>query len=134
MAATAHDGTTHQPGRDGASMGALLGGIVTDLEALVQQELALASHQIREEVDGAASAVLGLALGGLTIALGAALLGAGAALGVARSLRWPSWMGLAAIGAGVTLFGAILLVVLWRRVPTLETPLWRRRRSSSDRT
>jgi len=131
--AAAANGSTHQPGRDGPSVGTLLSGIVTDLQVLAQQELALASQEIREEVDGAASAILGLALGGVTIAIGAALLGAGAALTLAHWLLWPSWMGLAVVGTGVAAFGAILLAGLWRRVPTLETPLWRRRRISSGR-
>jgi putative superfamily III holin-X len=133
VAAVAHNGATSHPGRDAPSMGSLLTGIVTDLEVLVRQEIQLASTEIRAEVDEAAGAVLGLAVGGMTIALGIVLLGGGAALYLAHRLEWPTWMGLVTVGAGLAVFGTILLGALWRRLARLENPLWRRTPSNSDR-
>ncbi len=132
MAATAHNGGMIHPG-EGASMGALLGGIVTDLEVLMRQEIALASHEIRDEVDDAAASVLGLAVGVMSVALGLMLAACGASLALARWLAWPTWEGLAAVGGGLTVVGLMLFTLFSRRVSTLRSRPWRRRPKSSGR-
>src|SRR5262245_15956938 len=105
-------------------MGTLLTAIVTDLEELVRQELALASRAIRAEDTDAAASVLGLAVGGVTIALGVVLVSAGGSLALAYWLDWPTWLGFGAVGAGLAVIGTGLFVYYSRRVSTLRNRPW----------
>lgn len=56
------------------SMTSLIEGLFADLRALVVQELRLASHEVREELDKARSAGISLALGAGLSVLGGLLL------------------------------------------------------------
>ena len=97
-------GEEHEP-----SAASLLTGIVADIQALMQQEIALATHELREEFGGALTSALRTAAAGVVIALGLGLLGVGLALALPRALEWPPWAGFVAIGAALGVVGLAAL-------------------------
>jgi len=104
------------------SITSLLTGIVADIQVLMQQEIALATRELREEFGSALASALGTAAAGIVIALGLGLLGVGLALALPGALEWPPWAGFVAIGAALSIVGLAVLRPRLRRT-ALETTL-----------
>jgi uncharacterized membrane protein YqjE len=104
------------------SVASLLTGIVADIQALMQQEIALATHELREEFASALTSALRSASAGVVIALGVGLLGLGLALALSRALDWPPWAGFVAVGAALSVVGGAALRPRLART-ALENPL-----------
>jgi len=128
-----------------SSIATLLGGIVGDAQQLVHQEIALARHEIREEINTAKDAGIQLAVAGAVLAVGGLLLVLMLAQGLADLLNWPTWAGYGIVGGVLAIIGAILFSAAQRRakqvrpVPekTIETLKenveWIKDRTTSDR-
>jgi hypothetical protein len=82
-----------------ASMSALAGGIISDAQQLIRQEMMLARAEIRQEVDKAKAAALSLAVGGFIAVLGVILL----CFGICYLITW-------ATGGAIPLFGSFLII------------------------
>jgi len=128
-----------------SSIATLLGGIVGDAQQLVHQEIALARHEIREEISTAKDAGIQLAIAGAVLTVGGLLLVLMLAQGLADLLNWPTWAGYGIVGVVLAIIGAILFSAAQQRakqvrpVPekTIETLKenveWIKDRTTSDR-
>src|SRR5437879_945908 len=93
-----------------ASVSSLVGGIITDAQQLIRQELALAKREMQEEVNKAKTAAVSLAAGGALALLGGVLL----CLMVVYLLHWltnttnehfPLWACYGVVGGLLALVG-----------------------------
>lgn len=82
-----------------ASMSSLVGGIITDAQQLIRQELLLARREIQDEINKAKVAALSVAVGGFVLLLGTILL----CVGIAHLITW-------ATQGVIPLFGSYLIV------------------------
>jgi len=135
------DPHVHEPTHDGGresppSVGALIGGIVSDVEVLLRQEFALASQEIRDEVQDTAGSVVGLVAIAAMVATGVVLLGAGGGLALAEWLQQPAWVGLLVAGGILAAVGILVVVVglrlRKRQQKRTESTGWLSKSSSSD--
>ena len=129
-----------------ASAAELLKGIIADVERLLQQELALAREELREDVQRLRRPVLGSILGTVVSAFGASILMVGFGRALTWRFEWPTWTGYALAGAGLLLIGAGVLagvrrafrrldLVPRKTVRTLEEQVeWLKHRRASGRT
>jgi putative superfamily III holin-X len=116
-----------------ASVASLLTGIVIDIQALAQQETALATEQLREEVANVVSNALKAAAGGVLGALGLWLLAFGGALAIPSALGWPLWAGFTTVGVVALLAASIAFLTIARR-RRKEKPEWNRQNGSATRS
>ena len=75
------------------SIGSLIRGILTDMQTLIREEIALARVEIREQAGRAGAAALSFGIAAAALAFGAIFLLVAIALGVAYLLGWPAWTG-----------------------------------------
>jgi hypothetical protein len=115
-----------------ASVASLLTGIVIDIQALAQQETALATQQLREEVANVVSNALKAAAGGVLGALGLWLLAFGAALAIPGALGWPLWAGFMTVGVVALVAASTAFLTIARR-RRKEKPEWNRQNGSATR-
>ena len=128
------------------SIAQLVGGIVSDAQVLVRQEIALARQEVREEIGQAKSGAIKLAIAGGVLAVGGLLLVLALAQGVADLFNWPAWAGYALIGVLAAIVGGVLLGTAQKQlkavnpvpektVETLkENVEWIKDRTTSDKT
>lgn len=93
------------------SMSALVSGIIRDTQTLIKQEMALAKHEVKDEVHKTVQAGVSLSVGVGLVAVGAGLL----LLMLVHLLNWaipamPSWGGYGIVGGIVLLVGVGLLL------------------------
>jgi len=129
-----------------ASVSTLISGIVGDAQELVRKEIALARHEIREEISTAKDAGIKLAIAGAVLAIGGLLLVLTLAQALADLLNVPTWVGYGIVGVVLAIVGYFLLSSAQKRmkefkpVPeqTVETMKenveWIKDRTTSDRT
>ena len=96
------------------SVSALVGGIITDAQQLIRQEVQLARREIQEEIHKAKAAALALVVGGFLALLGTVLL----SWMLVHLLYWatntvheqfPLWACFGIVGAAFTIIGGLLL-------------------------
>jgi uncharacterized membrane protein YqjE len=75
------------------SIGSLIRGILTDMQTLIREEIALARAEIREQAGRARAAALSFGIAVAALAFGAIFLLVAIALGIAYLLGWPAWTG-----------------------------------------
>ncbi len=90
------------------SMASLLGGIATDLQTLVRQEVALAKAEIMREWDKAKAAAGAMALGAAVLALGGLFLCLTVVAVLHEVAGLPWWASLLIVGGVFTGLGAVL--------------------------
>ena len=105
----------HAPTPD-ASIGSLLKGIITDVQTLIREEIALARVELTEQAVAARTAVLRFAAAAGAVACGCALLLVALALGLADALQWPPWAGFAVVGGALGLISLVLYLSARRRL------------------
>jgi protein-S-isoprenylcysteine O-methyltransferase Ste14 len=87
----------------------LMSGLVSDAKLLLRQELALAKHEIREEVRKTKTALVCLGAGGGVVAI-AGLLFIAMLVHLLNALTdWPLWICYGVVGGVFAIVGAILL-------------------------
>jgi len=104
------------PADTSPSMASLLGGIVSDIQTLIRQEVALARSEIQREWDKAKTAAGSMAVGSAILALGGILL----CLMVVHLLawafgypntpgrEWALWVAYLIVGGVLAVLGAVL--------------------------
>ena len=102
---------------------ALVGGIITDVHALIEQQLALFQHEIKGQVSQAREAGSLVAAGLSVLVMGGVLLGGM----LVHLLLWlapalPLWGCYGIVGAPVAGLGGILCLVGIRKFKHFETP------------
>jgi len=90
------------------SVASLLGGIVSDIQALIRQEITLAKTEMIREWDKAKTAAGSLAAGGAALALGGFLLGLAVVCVLHEVAGLPWWASFLIVGGAVTGLGAVL--------------------------
>ena len=98
------------------SIGSLLKGIVTDVQALIREEIALARVELTEQAVAARTSALRFAAAAGALACACALLLVALALGLADALQWPSWAGFAVVGGSLGLISLVLYLSARRRL------------------
>src|SRR5580704_10483635 len=108
MAENVH--TQHEP-----NMSALVGGIITDAQQLIRQEITLARSELQQEWRKIKTAAMSLAAGGVVAFVGAFLLAFGLvylfhwATGAVDQAAVPLWAWFLIVGAVITIIGGTLL-------------------------
>jgi hypothetical protein len=90
------------------SMSSLLGGIVSDLQTLVRQEIALAKTEMLGEWDKAKTAAGSLAAGVAVLAVGVFFLCVTVVCVLAEVARLPWWASFLIVGGVLAVLGAVL--------------------------
>jgi hypothetical protein len=90
------------------SMASLLGGIVSDLQALVRQEITLAKSEMIREWDKAKTAAGSMAAGATALTLGGLLLCLAVVCVLREVAGLPWWASFLIVGGAVTGLGAVL--------------------------
>ena len=96
----------HIPTESPPSMTSLLGGIVSDVQILVRQEITLAKTEIIGEWDKAKTAAGSMALGAAFLSLGGVLLCAAVICALHEVAGLPWWVSLLIVGGSLTVLGA----------------------------
>jgi hypothetical protein len=102
------------------SLTELLTGLVNDVKALLQQELALAKHEIRAELRKMMRAVVSLGLGGGIAAVGGWLLILMLVHLLYALTALPLWVCYGIVGGLFAIGGVVLLVIGQRKLARLH--------------
>jgi len=97
------------PADTSPSMSSLLGGIASDLQTLIRQEVALAKAEILREWDKAKTAAGAMAAGGAVLAVGGLFLCLTVAAALHEGARLPWWASFLIVGGVLAITGAVLL-------------------------
>ena len=96
-----------------ASVSSLVGGIISDAQQLIRQEMMLARRELQEEVNKAKMAAVSLAAGAVTALIGGILL----CVALAELISWlsdnhiPLWGSYALVGGLLAGVGVLLLYI-----------------------
>ncbi len=99
------------PADTGPSMASLLGGIATDLQTLIRQEIALAKAEFMREWDKAKAAAGAMAVGAAVLALGALFLCLCVVSVLHEAAGLPWWASFLIVGGVFTGLGAVLFFI-----------------------
>lgn len=99
-----------------ASIASLLKGIVTDLQTLMREELALARVELSEQATRAKTAALSFGIAAAALAFGGTFLLIAIALGISEALAWPLWAGFLTVAIVLALVGFIAYAMARRRL------------------
>jgi len=94
-----------------SSSASLVGGLISDVQSLVRQEIALVRQETIEDLGRLRLAGIALAPVGALLALGSMLLVLALAQGASELLHWPTWAGYAVIGAILAITGLLLMAM-----------------------
>jgi hypothetical protein len=97
------------PADTSPSMSSLLGGIVSDLQTLIRQEVALAKTEIQREWDKAKAAAGAMAFGAAVLAVGGLFLCLTVAAAFHEGVGLPWWASFLIVGGVLAITGAVLL-------------------------
>jgi uncharacterized membrane protein YqjE len=99
-----------------ASIGSLLKGIVTDLQTLLREELALARVELTEQATRARTAAVSFGIAATALAFGATFLLIAIALGISDAFAWPAWAGFLIVAVVLALVGFVSYAMARRRL------------------
>ena len=102
------------------SIGGLIRGILTDLKTLVQEEIALARVELREQAGKARAAALSFGMAAAALGFGAAFLLIAIAMGIAELAAWPLWSGFLIVAVVLSIVGFIALASGRRTLRTFQ--------------
>jgi putative superfamily III holin-X len=94
-----------------SSSASLVGGLISDVQSLVRQEIALVRQETLEDLARLKSAGMALVPAGALLAFGSLLLVLALAQGAAALLHWPAWAGYAGIGAILAITGILVISI-----------------------
>lgn len=107
--------------REDQSLSDLVRTLLDDVRHLFREEVALAKAEIRQELDQARAAVIGLAAGVVLALIGVVMLCLTAGRAIAYGLGWPVLGGYAIVGAVLLLIGFGALMSGQRKLQRLQT-------------
>jgi hypothetical protein len=99
------------PNESSPSMAALLGGIVSDIQTLVRQEIALAKSEMIREWDKAKTAAGTLVVGMVLLTLGGLFLSVTIACVLAEVAHLPWWAAFLIVGVVLTVAGVGFYII-----------------------
>jgi hypothetical protein len=102
------------------TLGQLVSGLVSDTQLLLRQELALAKHEVYEEVRKTKSAAVQLGIGIGLAALGGLLLIIMLVHALNALTQWPLWVCYGVIGGLIAVAGAALLYAGKRQLSDID--------------
>lgn len=91
------------------TIGGLIRGILTDLKTLVQEEIALARVEIRDQTVRARAAAMSFGVAATALLFGVAFLLIAAAMGIADLSGWPLWAGFLIVAVLLSVVGFVAL-------------------------
>jgi Na+/melibiose symporter-like transporter len=91
------------------SFGGLIRGILSDLQTLIREEVALARAEIREQAARARTAAFSFGVAAGALLCGATFLLIAIAMGVADLLNWPVWAGFLIVALVLSVVGFVAL-------------------------
>jgi uncharacterized membrane protein YqjE len=93
----------------GESVRGLLRGILMDIRTLIQEEIALARLEIREQAGRARAAALSFGIAAAALAFGGIFLLVAIATAIADLLNWPVWTGFLIVAVLLSIVGMVTL-------------------------
>ena len=93
----------------GESIRDLLRGILTDIQELIREEVALARVEIREQAGRARAAAVSFGIAAASLAFGGIFLLVAIATAIADMLDWPVWGGFLVVAALLSIVGVVTL-------------------------
>jgi uncharacterized membrane protein len=102
------------------SITALVKSILHDVRSLIEEEIALARLEIREQTTRAKAAAVSLGIAAVALMFGGIFLLVAAAIGIADVLDWPAWTGFLIVAALMSLIGAVTLVTGRRKLSAVQ--------------
>jgi uncharacterized membrane protein YqjE len=98
------------PGQvQGESIRGLLRGILTDIQQLIREEVALARIEIREQAGRARAAAVSFGIAAASLAFGGIFLLVALATAIADMLDWPVWAGFLVVSVLLSIVGFVTL-------------------------
>jgi hypothetical protein len=102
------------------SIGGLIRGILTDLKTLIQEEIALARVEFREQAGKARATALSFGMAAGALIFGAAFLLIAIAMAIAELAAWPLWAGFLIVAVLLAVIGFVALSSGRRKLRTLQ--------------
>jgi uncharacterized membrane protein YqjE len=102
------------------TIGGLIRGILTDLQTLLREEIALARIEIREQAGKARAAALSFGIAAAGLLFGLAFLLIAVATAISDELGWPAWAGFLVVGVLLSIVGFVSLSAGRRRLRTFQ--------------
>lgn len=102
------------------SIGGLVRGILTDIQTLVREEIALARVELREQAVRAKAAAVSFGIAAGALAIGSLFLLIAIAFGIADLLNWPAWTGFLIVAIVLTLVGLVTLASGRKKIRTVH--------------
>ena len=93
----------------GESLRGLLRGILTDIQELIREEVALARLEIREQAGRARAAAVSFGIAAASLAFGGIFLLVAIATAIADMLDWPVWAGFLVVSVLLSIVGFVTL-------------------------
>ena len=107
--------------REDQSLSDLVRTLLDDVRHLFREEVALAKAELRQEIDQARVAVIGLAVGVVLALIGVVMLCLTAGRAIAYGLGWPVLAGYGIVGAVLLLIGFGVLASGQRKLQRIRT-------------
>lgn len=102
------------------SISGLVRGILMDLRTLIQEEIALARVEIREQAGRARAAAMSFGMAAAALLFGGTFLLIAVATGIAELLDWPVWAGFLIVAVLLSLVGFVLLSAGRKQLQTVH--------------
>jgi uncharacterized membrane protein YqjE len=102
------------------SISSLLKGILTDLQSLKREEIALAPVELTEQATRARTAAMSFGMAVAALAFGGTFLLIAIALGISDAFNWPAWAGFLVVAIVLSIAGFIAYSAARRRVKAMN--------------
>ena len=102
------------------SISSLVKGILTDVQTLIREEMALARVELTQQATRAKAAAMSFGIAIAALLFGGTFLLIAAALGVADVFEWPAWAGFLAVAVVLCLTGLIAYSAARRRMTSVH--------------
>lgn len=102
------------------SISSLLKGILTDLQSLMREEIALARVELTEQATRARTAAMSFGVAVAALAFGGTFLLIAIALGISDVFNWPAWAGFLIVAFVLSLTGLIAYSAARRRMKAMH--------------
>jgi uncharacterized membrane protein YqjE len=102
------------------SISSLLKGILTDLQSLMREEIALARVELTEQATRARTAAMSFGMAVAALAFGGTFLLIAIALGISDAFNWPAWAGFLVVAIVLSIAGFIAYSAARRRVKAMN--------------